>query len=109
MIATCEAILYGLSQGIDMKTMLDVINVSTGQNTASRDKFPDRILTETYDAGFKTTLLAKDLRLFLENAKKAGTPNIIGQMVSELWDQCDRALPGSDITRMYEFMRNKTQ
>ena len=51
-----------------MKTMLDVINASSGVNSASPDKFPDRVLTGTFDAGFKTALLAKDIRLYLENA-----------------------------------------
>ena len=106
MAATSEAILYGLSQGVAMETMLDVINVSTGQNTASRDKFPQRILTETFDAGFKTNLLAKDIRLYLENAQNAGTPDKVGQTISDIWNKCDKALPASDFTRIYEYIRD---
>ena len=104
--ATSEAILYGLSQRLDMKTMLDVINASSGQNSASRDKFPERILTGTFDAGFKTALLAKDLNLYLENARAAGTPDGLGSMVAEFWAACDKALPDSDCTRFYEFIRD---
>ncbi len=108
MAATSEAILYGLSQGIEMGKMLEVINVSTGQNTASRDKFPQRILTGTFDAGFKTELLAKDIRLYLENARNAGTPKRVSQTISEIWNQCEEALPGSDFTRIYEFIRQNS-
>jgi len=106
MAATSEAMLYGLSEGLEMKTMLDVINVSTGQNTATRDKFPDRILTGTYDAGFKTGLLAKDVLLYLKKVREAGTPNQISEIISKIWSQCDKALPKSDITKIYEFLRD---
>ncbi len=106
MAATSEAILYGLSEGLEMKTMLDVVNVSTGQNTATSDKFPRRILTETFDAGFKTALLAKDVRLYLDNAVQAGTPTRIGAAVNGLWQDTDKALPDSDFTRVYEFIRD---
>jgi len=109
MAATSEAVLYGLSQGIEMKTLLDVVNVSTGQNTATRDKFPERVLTGTFDAGFKTALLAKDVRLYLENVRNAGTPGALGNLVSEIWNDCDETLPGSDFTRIYEFLRQRDQ
>jgi len=107
MAATSEAMLYGLSEGLDMKTMLDVVNVSTGQNTASRDKFPQRILCGTFDAGFKTELLAKDVRLFFDNANAAGTPVRISEAVTRLWEDTNRALPNSDFTRVYEFIRDE--
>ncbi len=107
MAATSEGILYGLSQGLDMKTMLEVINVSTGLNTASRDKFPQRVLTGTFDAGFKTALLAKDVRLFVNNARAAGAPDVLGTVLADLWEDCDRSLRDSDFTRIHEFIRDR--
>lgn len=107
MAATSEAMLFGLSQGLDMKTMLDVVNVSTGQNTATSDKFPKRILTGTYDAGFKSTLMAKDVKLYFENTKAAGTPGDVGGLISELWSSYDAANPGTDFTRVFEFIRDR--
>ena len=108
MAASTEAVLYGLSQGIEMKTILDVVNVSTGQNTATADKFPKRILTETFDTGFATALLTKDVKLFLENAREARTPTKIAQAISEVWDDANEALPGSDITMVYKHLRDRT-
>ena len=106
MAATSEAMLFGLSQGLEMKTMLDVVNVSTGQNTASADKFPKRILTETFDAGFKSALMAKDVKLYYENTKLANTPGNVGATISNIWSEHDAAHPGSDFTRVYEFIRD---
>ena len=105
MAATTEAVRYGLSQGLDMKTLLDVVNVSTGQNTATLDKFPKRILTGTFDAGFATALLAKDIQLFLENATTAGTSTRVGRVIADLWRETNEALPGSDFTRVYEYLQ----
>jgi len=105
MAATSEAMLYGLSQGLDMEIMLDVVNVSTGVNSATRDKFPQRVVTGSFDAGFKTALLAKDVALYLDNAKAAGVPHDLGEVVATLWRACDRELPDSDFTRIYEFLR----
>lgn len=105
MAATTEAVLFGLSQGLEMKTILDVVNVSTGRNTASEDKFPNRIMTGTYDAGFTARLLAKDVRLFRENSDKAGTPNAIGTLVSQVWNDFAEATPDADLTRVYDFIR----
>ncbi len=105
--ASCEAVLYGMSQGVEMKTILDAVNVSSGRNTATMDKFPNRILTETFDCGFATKLQSKDVNLFLANAKAAGTPLTVAAVVAAVWNGCDAALPDSDISRIYDYVREK--
>lgn len=109
MAATTEAVLFGLAQGLDMKTILDVVNVSTGRNTATSDKFPNRILSETYDAGFHAALMSKDVRLYLESVKQSGTPAAIGSVVDQIWREVDSAVPGGDLTDIYKLMRDKQQ
>jgi 3-hydroxyisobutyrate dehydrogenase-like beta-hydroxyacid dehydrogenase len=104
MLATSEAIRCGLKQGLEMKTMLDVLNVSTGMNTATRDKFPERILTGTFDAGFKVKLIAKDLALYMQCVGEAGTSNDVGAVVSRIWASMDAVTPEADFTRIFEFI-----
>ena len=58
-----------------------------------------------FDAGFKTALLAKDVTLYRDNARAAGAPHDLGEVVAALWQACDHALPGSDFTRVYEYLR----
>ena len=43
--------------------MIDVINAGSGMNTASRDKFPRSVLPRSFDFGFATGLMVKDVRL----------------------------------------------
>jgi 3-hydroxyisobutyrate dehydrogenase-like beta-hydroxyacid dehydrogenase len=107
MAATTEATLFGLSQGVDLKTILDVVNVSTGRNTATSDKFPNRILSGTFDAGFHSALMSKDVQLYLESVRQAGTPGEIGAIVDHVWREVDTALPGSDLTDIYNYMRDR--
>jgi 3-hydroxyisobutyrate dehydrogenase-like beta-hydroxyacid dehydrogenase len=105
MAATSEAIAFGLSQELDFATMLEVINVSTGRNEASADKFPSRILSGTYDAGFHMALMTKDVVLYLESARQTGSPVAVGEPVVALWRQADDAMPGADFTRIFDFVR----
>ena len=105
MVATSEAVIFGLAHGLDLALMLSVLNVSSGRNTATSDKFPNRIATGTYDAGFHTALLAKDVRLYLEGVQATGTPAEVGAMVADIWRRAALAMPGSDYTRVYEFVR----
>lgn len=109
MAATSEAMLFGLAQGLDMKTMLDVVNASTGQNTATKDKFPNRILTGSFDAGFHTALMHKDVALYLENVRAVGTPDAVSAVVAQLWQQTDQALPGSDFSEIFNYLREQSK
>lgn len=105
MAATSEAIAFGLTQGLDMASMLEVLNVSSGQNMATADKFLNRILPGSYDAGFDTALMTKDVLLYLQNVRAAATADTVGSVVGDVWQRCDAALPGSDFTRIYDFVR----
>jgi 3-hydroxyisobutyrate dehydrogenase len=107
MAGTSEAVCFGLSQGLEMKTMLDVLNVSTGRNTATSDKFPNRVLSETYDAGFLNTLYMKDLQLYFESVRTVDTPADIGAACIGVWKRFVEAAPGADFTEIYRFIRDR--
>jgi 3-hydroxyisobutyrate dehydrogenase len=102
--ATSEAIAFGAAEGLEMQTMLDVINVSSGRNTATSDKFPNRVITGTFDAGFHTRLMTKDVALFLDSVHDAGTSDEIAAVIEGLWTAADAAMPGSDFTEIWKFV-----
>ena len=107
MTATSEAVLFGLSQGLEMKTMLDVLNVSTGRNTATGDKFPNRVLTGSFDAGFRMPLMQKDVGLYLAEVRAAGTPAAIGTVVDAYWRDGLAAYPDGDFTEIFKLIGEK--
>jgi len=104
--ATSEAIAFGTRQGIDMQKILDIVNVSTGRNTATDDKFPRRIINEKYDAGFTAKLQLKDIKLYLDSARASGISNEVASSVVDVWTGLDKAIPGADITIMYPYTRD---
>src|SRR5664279_3017502 len=98
-VATSEAVVMGVKSGLDPSVMIDVINSGSGLNTASRDKFPRAILPRTFDFGFATGLMVKDVRLCLEEAKTLGLSMEVAEAVGRLWEVVIREMGAeSDFT-----------
>ena len=102
--ATSEAIAFGLSVGLDMATMLEVIDGSSGQSAATRDKFPNHVATGQYGAGFANSLMAKDLQLYLSAVRAQGAPSVLGLVTESVWERFATEEPGVDFTRIYPFV-----
>lgn len=84
--ATSEAVVMGVKAGLDPAVMIEVFNAGSGATHASRDKFPQAILPRSFDYGFATGLMVKDIRLCLEEAKAAGLSLEIAEAVERLWE-----------------------
>lgn len=90
MVATSEAVVMGVKSGLDPKIMIDVINAGSGLNTASRDKFPRAVLPRSFDFGFATGLMVKDVRLCLEEMRSLGLSMEVAEAVARLWEMVIR-------------------
>src|SRR6266853_1499043 len=98
-VATSEAVVMGVKSGLDASVMVDVINAGSGMNTASRDKFPRAILPRTFDFGFATGLMVKDVRLCLDEMKALGLSMEVAEAVGRLWEVVIREMGAeSDFT-----------
>jgi 3-hydroxyisobutyrate dehydrogenase-like beta-hydroxyacid dehydrogenase len=86
MVATSEAVVMGVKSGLDPKVMIDVINAGSGMNTASRDKFPRSVLPRSFDYGFATGLMVKDVRLAVEEMRSLGLSMEVAEAVGRLWE-----------------------
>ncbi len=105
--ATSEAVLYGLKHGLAIEQMCDVINVSTGVNSATRDKFPQQVATGQFNAGFSNALMLKDIELYLANCLEINTPVEVGRPIVNQWREFSDADPGVDATRIFSFKQQK--
>jgi 3-hydroxyisobutyrate dehydrogenase-like beta-hydroxyacid dehydrogenase len=81
---TSEAMAMGVKAGLDPTLMLDVLNTSSGRNSATQDKFPKHVLTRGFDFGFSAGLSFKDVRLCLEEAEALGVPMMLGAVVRQM-------------------------
>jgi 3-hydroxyisobutyrate dehydrogenase len=74
MIASCEALVYGVKAGLDANIMLDVINASSGRSFATLERIPQCVLDRSFPVRFTTALLHKDVKMCLDEAEKLGVP-----------------------------------
>jgi 3-hydroxyisobutyrate dehydrogenase-like beta-hydroxyacid dehydrogenase len=99
LVATAEVVVMGVKAGLDPAVMIEVLNAGSGATSASRDKFPRAILPRTFDYGFATGLMVKDVRLYLDEARALGVPVDVAETIGRLWEATARDQgPDSDFT-----------
>ena len=108
-VITSEALAFGEKGGLDTKTMLDVINVSSGQNFATQHFFPKHVLTGTYDSASQISISRKDIGLFVEEAKTDDCRHAVAEAVSDVIKKFDEESPGVDQTMIYPRTRAGSQ
>jgi 4-carboxymuconolactone decarboxylase len=88
-----------LTNGVTRDEIREVFNAGSGATNASRDKFPRSILPRTFDYGFTTGFMVKDVRLYLDEAKMLGVSVEVAEAVARLWEfVIDELGPESDFT-----------
>jgi 3-hydroxyisobutyrate dehydrogenase-like beta-hydroxyacid dehydrogenase len=98
---TAEAMVMGTKAGLDPAAMIEVFNAGSGVNTATRDKFPRAVLPRTFDYGFAAGLMAKDLRLCLDEARALGVDFPVSAAVVHTWeDAVAQVGPDADFTEI---------
>ncbi|MET3415054.1 3-hydroxyisobutyrate dehydrogenase [Methylobacterium sp. 1030] len=83
LVASCEALVYGVKAGLDSKTMLDVLNVSSGRSFATLERIPQCALDRSFPVRFTTELLHKDVKMCLDEAEKIGVPMIVNPVARQ--------------------------
>jgi 3-hydroxyisobutyrate dehydrogenase-like beta-hydroxyacid dehydrogenase len=109
LVATSEAVAFGVAEGLDMATMLDVLNGASGRSAASSDKFPTHVLTGRYASGFTNSLMAKDVQLYLRAVADRGAPATVGAVTKAVWEAFAAEEPGVDFTRIYPFVAEEAR
>jgi 3-hydroxyisobutyrate dehydrogenase-like beta-hydroxyacid dehydrogenase len=108
MAATSEAVAMGVKAGLDPTVMIDVINAGSGRTTASDGKFPQAILPRTFNYGFATALMLKDVRLCVEQAKSLDVPNSVMSAVLDQWETTNKEFGGdSDFTAIVKMIEQR--
>ena len=105
--AAAEAVLIGKRFGLDPAQMIDIINVSSGRNHSTENKFKSAILPGTYDGGFAFDLMLKDISIALDLAEQTGTTAPLGRACVEMWGRAKRELgPGADSTEIARWLES---
>ena len=100
-VATSESFVTGVKAGLDPRTMVEVINASSGRSTATEQKFPETVIPRTFNQGFTAGLMLKDVNLFISEAKALGVPvEAIEAVAALLKVACDQLGSDCDITEV---------
>lgn len=105
MATAFEALVLGAKGGLDPDKMVEVLNVSTGQNSATLTKVPKSVLTGTFDYGSSLTIMLKDVVLGLQEAETLGVPMWVHGTVGQLWRFAEQqGLGPADFTSLIKLM-----
>ena len=95
--ATAEALAVGQAYGVDPETLITVVNASTGRSFSSELVFAEHVVPGRYATGFTAGLLAKDVAIAADIARRAGIDAPALELVNERWAQAIAELPaGAD-------------
>ena len=82
-----EAMTLGAKAGLDPEQMIDVINASSGRNSATETKIPNHVLNRAFDYGGAMYIIEKDLELWRREAEMYETPMWLGTNIRTLFLQ----------------------
>ncbi|MCO8276704.1 NAD(P)-dependent oxidoreductase [Actinoplanes sp. TRM 88003] len=82
--ATAEVMVAAKKAGLDLETVLAVLNASSGVNFATLNRFPKIIQGDYLKGGLTNTLMLKDVNLYVELVARLGvaSPNSAGPLAS---------------------------
>ncbi len=105
MATAFEALVLGAKGGLDPDLMVNVINVSTGRNSATLEKVPKAVLPGSFDYGAKVSTMVKDIVLGLKEAEALGVPMWVHGTVGQLWRfGITQGLGEADITALIQVL-----
>jgi len=100
-----EALVLGAKGGLDPDQMVSVLNVSTGQNSATLTKVPKAVLTGSFDYGASLSTMVKDVVLGLAEADALGVPMWVHGSVGQLWRFAEQqGLGAADFTSLIKVL-----
>ena len=102
-----EAMAMGAKAGVDPAVMIEILNASSGRNSATQDKIPKHVLNRKFDFGFANALSFKDVRLCLDEAEQLGVPMVVGAAVRQMLSITHNLQgPEADCTEMVKVLEN---
>ncbi|NUU37840.1 NAD(P)-dependent oxidoreductase [Pseudomonas sp. C2B4] len=105
LVATSEAMLFGVKAGLDARQMVEMLNASTARSFTSEQILARTVMHREFDFGFRLDLMRKDVRLFLAEAETAGAPAFTGSVVKQFFDQAlSEGDPARDMTHVVEVL-----
>lgn len=86
MIVACEGLAMGAKAGLDPQKMLDLLNSGTARSATTSDILTDAVLNRRFAFGARVSIIDKDVRIGLDEAKNLGVPTPVISTAAALWN-----------------------
>jgi 3-hydroxyisobutyrate dehydrogenase len=101
-LATSEGCRLAEKAGLDLSTVVAVLNAGNARSFISEARFPNHILSGTFDGRSPVSNLAKDLAMAADLERDIGLPGLYGPLTSRLLARAvRRGMAEQDFTRLY--------
>ena len=108
-LACSEAGRLAEAAGIDLADMIKVFNAGNARSFISERRFPDHILSETWDGRSRIFNLRKDVGMAVALSQELGSPMRIGhQTLAWIQAAMDAGMEDEDFTRLYPALGDLT-
>lgn len=102
-LATCEGVRAAARYGIDPAVTIDVFNAGNARSFVTERRFPDHILSGTFDGRSYVGTLAKDLSMATRFMAAIDAPALYGPLTDALLARAvAHGLAREDFTRLYD-------
>lgn len=91
-LITSEALLAAQSFGLDPRVVLNVVNGSSGRSGSTENKWPNFVLPQKFNSGFRLNLMLKDMRIALAVERDAGVFAPLSEAAVALWSDAAQEL-----------------
>ena len=108
-LCVAEAMITLKSFDVPLEKALSAINTSSGRSWVSQQRFPDHVLSRTFDYGFSFGLHCKDVSTFEEMINDHGLePSILRNILKALQDAKMQLAPDADHLEVIKIIEEKS-
>ena len=102
--AAREALAIAHSGGIDPARLVEALNTASGRSAVTEINLPRWVLSDTYDSGFPTALMARDVALAAHVAQASGLHTPLADLAATAWGELrDDLGPETDFNKMVTY------
>jgi 3-hydroxyisobutyrate dehydrogenase-like beta-hydroxyacid dehydrogenase len=102
----CEALAMTSKAGLDPKVVLDVINVSSGRNSATEALLAEQMLTRAFRGGARLDIMHKDISLAVAEADRVKAASLVGSAVQQAWTLASNDDGEQDFTNIFRYFEH---